>query len=323
MAAGHAAAAAGRARRVVAAAGIAAALLVPLGIGRLPALASACDTESAYFCIRVVDIAPVVGQPARLMVLDHLAHGANVRDAPELLVQPYLHLVDEIAARRGLPDQPTAFFLGGGAFTLPRAWAAAYPQGRLTVAEIDPAVAEAARRDFWLQDSPALRVVTADGRVALQATRAEPTFDIILADAFMDLAMPVHLVTREWHRAARARLKPGGASLANVMEDKRDPRFLFALARTLMLDFPVVEVWVEMAEAEGRRVTYLLLASDTTTPAARIASRNAPPRGWARLPDAVVQQRIAASGVPVLTDDFAPVDRLMAHLVWTREGSGR
>ncbi|WP_372617334.1 fused MFS/spermidine synthase [Falsiroseomonas sp.] len=323
MAAGHAAAAARRARVVAAAAGIAAALLIPLCIGRLPALASACDTESAYFCIRVVDIAPVVGQPARLMVLDHLAHGANVRDEPGLLVQPYLHLVDEIAASRGLPADASAFFVGGGAFTLPRAWAAAHPRGRFTVAEIDPAVTAAARRDFWLADSEALRVVTADGRVALQATPAAPAYDVILADAFLDIAMPVHLATREWHRAVRARLRPGGAYLANVMEDKREPRFLFALAATLMRDFPVVEIWVEMAEAEGRRVTYLLLASDTPTAAPRIMARNGPPRAWARLPDGIVRQRIAASGVPVLTDDFAPVDRLMAHLVWSREGSGR
>ncbi|WP_158287711.1 fused MFS/spermidine synthase [Falsiroseomonas bella] len=323
MAAGHAVAAARRARSIVASAGVAAALLLPLGIGRLPALASACDAESAYFCIRVVDIEPVVGQPARLMVLDHLAHGANVRDEPGLLVQSYLHLADEIVAHRGLPASPSAFFVGGGAFTLPRAWAAAHPGGRFTVAEIDPAVSAAARRDFWLEEGEALRIVAADGRVALQATAAVPAHDVILADAFLDIAMPVHLATREWHQAVRARLKPGGAYLANVMEDKREPRFLFALARTLMMDFPVVEVWVEMAEAEGRRVTYLLLASDTPTPAGRIVSRNGPSRGWARLPDAVVRQRIAASGVPVLTDDFAPVDRLMTHLVWSREGSGR
>ncbi len=323
MAAGHAAAAARRARRVVGAVGVATALLLPLGVGRLPALASPCASESAYFCIRVVDIEPMVGQPARLMVLDHLAHGANVRDDPSLLVQPYLHLVDEIAATRNLPDDGAAFFIGGGAFTLPRAWAAAHPQGRFTVAELDPAVATAARRDFWLQDSPALRIVTADGRVALQALPVAPQFDLVLADAFLDLAMPVHLATREWHRAVRARLRPGGAYIANVMEDKQEPRFLFALARTLMEDFPVVEVWVEMAAAEGRRVTYLLLASDVPTPADRITSRKGPPRGWARLPDVFVRQRIAASGVPVLTDDFAPVDRLMSHLVWSREGSGR
>lgn len=322
LAAGHAAAAA-RGRAPVAAVAVIGALLVPLGATRLPVFAAGCDTESAYFCIRAVDAAEVVGQPARLMVLDHLAHGVNVRDDPTLLAQPYLHLVDELVARRGLPAKPRAFFVGGGAFTLPRAWAADHPSGHFTVAELDPAVAAAARRDFWLGDSPSLTVVTADGRAAMQAVPKGPRFDLVLADAFHDLAMPVHLVTREWHRAVRARLVPGGAYVANVMEDKRQPRFLMALAGTLALDFPVVEVWVEMAEAPGRRVTYLVLASDTPTPVGRLASRRGPERGWARLPPEFVAARITAADVPVLTDDYAPVDRLMAHLLLSTEGSGR
>jgi spermidine synthase len=322
LAAGHAAVAARRRAPVAAVASIA-ALLAPLGATRLPVFAAGCDAESAYFCIRVVDAAGTVGQPARLMVLDHLAHGANVRDEPTLMVQSYLHLADELMARRGLPPEPRAFFVGGGAFTLPRAWAADHPQGRFTVAELDPAVAAAARRDFWLGESPALTVVAADGRAALQAVPEGPRFDLVLADAFHDLTMPVHLVTREWHRAVRARLAPGGAYVANVMEDKRRPRFLMALVGTLALDFPVVEVWVEMAEAAGRRVTYLVLASDAPTPVGRLASRRGPERGWARLPPEFVAARIAAAELPVLTDDYAPVDRLMAHLLLSAEGSGR
>lgn len=312
---------AGGARRsAVAAAG---ALLLLPSAARLPALTSACDSESAYVCIRVVDAAATVGQPARLMVLDHLAHGVNVRDDPSLLVQSYLHLADELLTRRGVPEAPQGFLLGGGAFTLPRLWAADHPRGHFTVAELDPAVAAAARRDFWLGDSPNLSIQAADGRVALQRLPAAPAFDVVLADAFQDLAMPVHLATREWHTAVRARLRPGGAYLVNVMEDRARPRFLLALAHTLAQDFPVVEVWVEMAAAPGRRVTYLLLASDVPTPVARLASRRGPDRGWARLPPDLVRARIAEAAVPVLTDDFAPVDRLMTHLLLSTEASGR
>lgn len=312
---------AGGARRAALAA--AGALLLLPGAARLPAFASACDSESAYVCIRVVDAAATVGQPARLMVLDHLAHGVNVRDDPSLLVQSYLHLADELATRRGWPEAPRGFLLGGGAFTLPRAWAADHPRGHFTVAELDPAVAAAARRDFWLADSPNLSIQAADGRVALQRLPAAPTFDVVLADAFQDLAMPVHLATREWHAAVRARLRPGGAYLVNVMEDRARPRFLLALAHTLAQDFPVVEVWVEMAAAPGRRVTYLLLASDAPTPVGRLASRRGPDRGWARLPPELVRARVAEAAVPVLTDDFAPVDRLMSHLLLSAEASGR
>ena len=78
-----------------------------------------------------------------------------------------------------------------------------------------------------------------------------------------------------------------------------------------------------MAEATGRRVTYLVLASDAPTPVGRLASRRGPERGWARLPPGFVAARVAAAELPVLTDDYAPVDRLMAHLLLSAEGSGR
>ncbi|MCX7931817.1 MAG: fused MFS/spermidine synthase [Rhodovarius sp.] len=301
-----------------------AALLLPAAAARLPAYARSCDAESAYACLRVVDAAGLVGQPARLLVLDHLAHGVNVRDDPRLLVQPYLHLADELMRRRGLPDRPAAFFAGGGAFTLPRAWAADHPGGRFVVAEIDPTVVRLAREAFWLEDSPALVVIARDARAALQALPAEAAFDVIFADAFQDLAMPVHLVTREWHRAVRARLKPGGAYLVNVMEDRREPRFLLALWRTLAQDFAHVEIWVEMAEQPpGRRITYLVLASDRPTEVARLAATRGPARAWARLPPDLVAARAERARVPLLTDDFAPVERLMAHLLLSPEGSGR
>ena len=322
LAAGHAAAATRR-KVVTAAAASLAALLLPFAARQLPPFATQCYSESAYFCLRIVDATAQVGQPARLMVLDHLAHGVNVRDDPTLLVQPYLHLADELMVRRGLTEAPRGFFVGGGAFTLPRAWAADYPAGEFTVAELDPAVVRSARHDFWLQDSPALSIVVADGRMALQTIPGSPRFDLVLADAFHDLAMPVHLATREWHQAVRRRLAPGGAYVANVIEDKVSPRFLMALVHTLQQDFPVVEVWVEMAQAQGRRVTYLVLAAEAPTEVARLASRRGPERGWARLPPEFVAARIAAAAVPVLTDDYAPVDRLMAHLLLSAEASGR
>lgn len=316
------AALAGRAQAALAVAAL--AFLAPSGAALLPAYGRVCDVESAYFCLRRVDAAAIAGQPARMLVLDHLAHGVNVRDDPTLLVQPYLHLVDELMTLRGLGDRPAAFFAGGGAFTLPRAWAAEYPQARLTVAEIDPAVAAFARSDFWLRDTPALAILAQDARRALQALPVGPSLDLVFADAFHDLAMPVHLATREWHGAVRARLAPGGAYLVNVIEDRRAPRFLFALVATLAADFAHVEVWVEMAEqAPGQRITYLLLASDTPTPSGRVASRRGPERRWARLPDSIVAARVAAAEVPILTDDYAPVDRLMSHVILSREASGR
>ncbi|HYF08465.1 MAG TPA: fused MFS/spermidine synthase, partial [Acetobacteraceae bacterium] len=160
------------------------AVIGPAGAMLSPLFGRVCDAESAYFCLRQVDAAGIAGQPARLLVLDHLAHDINVRDDPTLLVQPYLHLADELMTLRGLSDRATAFFAGGGAFTLPRAWAAERPEARMIVAEIDPVVTATARRDFWLPDTPAITALAQDARPALQSVPPGPRFDVVFTDAF-------------------------------------------------------------------------------------------------------------------------------------------
>ena len=100
-----------------------------------------CRPGSSYYCIRVIDVSQNYGEDARLMVLDHLGHGINLRDRPQTLVSPYVELQDTLARiHTGRRSPFRAFFIGGGAYTLPRAWLAARPDAEMTVAEIDPAV---------------------------------------------------------------------------------------------------------------------------------------------------------------------------------------
>src|SRR3546814_13301554 len=64
------------------------------------------------------------GRPSAAMVLDHLAHSLNDRDDPTLLYSPYLDFVARRTEGLLAGRPPRAYFIGGGAFTLPRAWAA-------------------------------------------------------------------------------------------------------------------------------------------------------------------------------------------------------
>ncbi|MEL6210928.1 MAG: fused MFS/spermidine synthase, partial [Pseudomonadota bacterium] len=127
-------------------------------------LRSACDEESSYFCIRVDETA-AFGRPARVMALDHLVHGVNDRDDPRLLLSPYVHGVDEIVARRFAGPALSAFFVGGGAYTLPRAWQARYPEGRFVVTELDPTVTELAERALWYEPTAQTQVLHGDARL--------------------------------------------------------------------------------------------------------------------------------------------------------------
>lgn len=280
------------------------------------ALASPCRSESDYYCLRVEDFAPRSGRPSAVLVLDHLGHGINDRDDPRLLYSPYLQFSDELAKLRFGRDALSAFFIGGGAYTLPRAWAATYPRRDLLVAEVDPEVTRIAMHDLWLQPRQGLAIDHRDARVVLQELPRQPRFDVVFGDAFHDVSIPSHLVTREFHREIAARLKPGGFYALNVIESRREPRFLLALLHTLKQDFASVEVWIDADEqTQGERLTYLVLSGDRPTDRPRVVSTEGMERQWLRLRDDQVTRKIAEANVPLLTDDFAPVDRLMAHVL--------
>jgi MFS family permease len=296
-----------------------AGLLAGLGAwgAKLQAFASPCRIESGYFCLRIADFSPESGRESAVLVLDHLGHGINDRLEPRLLYSPYLHLADELASLRFGREAISAFFIGGGAYTLPRAWLETYAKPDLRVAEIDPAVTKAAQEHLWLDLKPGLVIDHRDARVALAALPPRPHFDVVFGDAFHDIGIPAHLVTREFHREIARRLKPGGFYAINVIESRREPKFLLALLATLRQDFASVEAWLDQEEyAEGTRVTYLVIASDRPSPADNLQARHGVERSWVRLGGRELGD--LASG-PILTDDLAPVDRLMAHVLLKAE----
>jgi MFS family permease len=287
------------------------------GLAQMPGFAAPCERESDYYCIRIVDFAPQSGRASAAMVLDHLAHSINDRDDPGLLYSPYLHFVALRTERLLQGRAPQAYFIGGGAFTLPRAWAARFPEAKLTVAEIDPAVTAMATKAMWLDPAaPALDIRHADARRTLDILPKDRHFDLILGDAFHDYAIPPHLVTREFHQLLLRRLAPGGAYAINVIDQSENPRFTFALVKTMQRDFSAVEVWLDDdSRRRGGRVTFVVLGLREPSDAAVLRATEPFRRTWLRWPQEDLDARIAAADVPVLTDDFAPVDRLMAGFV--------
>jgi len=286
------------------------ALVLPLGLaGASIYQPDPCTRESDYFCIRVVDISDDVNAPARLMVLDHLVHGISDGTDPLAMLTVHGMMQDSLSRlRMEGRDDWTAFVIGGGTYTVPRAWAA---RGGITttVAEIDPAVTEVAIEHFWF-DPQTTRVIHADARGVL--ARDPTTYDLIMGDAFSDIAAPPHLITREFFDLTRSRLNPDGVFVMTVIDHMNRLDVLGALVKTLRLVYPVVEVWADPSHdaAEKRRV-FMVVAGDTESPRARVEAGGPAPRTAVRVAAASVERIIEGRAPPVLTDDFAPVDRLL------------
>ena len=270
-------------------------------------LGAVCTQESRYYCIRVVDFTPEIGTDAKLMVLDHLAHGINLADYPKELVTPYVALIDLMVTRRQGGVPASSFFIGGGAYTLPRAWQAASPDARITVSEIDPEVTRLAREQMWVSDA-GIDIRHEDARTALG--KSVERYDAVVGDAFTDIAVPSHLVTVEFFQLIKTRLNADGLYAMNVVDHLPDMPALLAVYRTLNEVFDHVEVFAEEGDfLTGGRTTFVLFASASPGGLDHIASPDG--RLFVKVATDKLDELLTKRRPPLLTDDYAPIDRLV------------
>jgi spermidine synthase len=307
----------GKRRSGITVAVVALATVTALIGGMRDAYTTPCDVESAYFCIRVVDdsnAAPFGN--ARSLVLDHLDHGTNHAQQPTLLLAPYVHLMDELVLRH-FDSRPARdyFFAGGGAYTHPRALLARDPANSIHVAEIDPMVTLIAQAGLFV-DVAQMKIEHTDARVALQR-QPEAIFDVIVTDAFHDLSVPYHLLTEEYFSQVRARLRPDGIALINLVDVSAAPKLIPAVLTTLRAVFPQVQVWVAGDQLDQSRTTYVLVAGELLDAQESLDARFGLPRIWWE-----VSERVngPASDKLVLRDDFVPVERLVSPLLTGKQG---
>jgi predicted O-methyltransferase YrrM len=119
-------------------------------------------------------------------------------------------LVEATGARR-------VVHVGGAGCALARALAAAHPEHRQEVLELDPAVLEIARAHLGLRRAPGLRVHVGEGRAVL-AERPDGAADAVLIDAFVGARVPRHLVTAEALADVARVVAPAGLVAVNVVD---------------------------------------------------------------------------------------------------------
>lgn len=135
-------------------------------------------------------------------------------DAPLALVEPYTQAM--LLALLWCPN-PTAVYLAGfGGGRIPTVLHHAYPAATIISTDIDPAVIHIAERYFGVRQDERLQVIIQDGRTYL--AEHDTRFDLILLDAFLDNGYtPYRLATVEFFRLCRARLRPGGVVVLNIL----------------------------------------------------------------------------------------------------------
>lgn len=171
-----------------------------------------------------------------------------------------------------VPNVQRLLAIGGGGFAFPKYVAEKHPAIVTDVVEIDPAIIEAARRWFYLDEACELQqrgggqlnVICADGRRILD-NAAPSSYDAIVLDAFVRDTPVRALASVEAFQAAHQALSPHGVLLANVVPDENDPGngFLRSVAAGLVATFVNVAITL-VIDHQNVGENYIVFASDTT-----------------------------------------------------------
>jgi spermidine synthase len=263
------------------------------------------------------------GHVVRTMALDKLTHGFSDLQDPTWVGYDY-ELVAAAVWRRAAPERgQRAFFVGGGPYTFQRRLLVLDPEAGLVTSEIDPAVTAAAKARMGLADDPRHRVLHRDARLALPPLLgAGDRFHVVFGDAFNDFSVPYHLTTREFAAQVKAALLPGGAYLLNVVDAWWSGRFLAAMRRTLAAEFAHVEVLSLGPRDDTMRETFLLVASASPLTLEPLEDDFGRPLPIVRYGQGELDELERRTQAPLLTDDHAPVENLLAPLVRHAFASG-
>ncbi len=227
-----------------------------------------------------------------------------------------------------VPNAKKVLFIGLGGAIAPNRFHEDYPQMTMHIAEIDPAVKEVAEKFFRFKETERMSVFIDDGRVFLRK-RAE-TYDLIVLDAYYGgrqeiISLPFHLTTKEFLELARSRLTDQGALVFNLVGRLEGPRSNLSrsIFKTYRTVFPEVYIFpVDYQKnpwlTEKRNLIFIAPKKPLRLTLAEIRQKTSQMLRNGQLKISALEvyaadlyrRPIPTLDVPILTDDYAPVEFL-------------
>ncbi len=199
--------------------------------------------------------------------------------------------------------------LGGGS-------AAGYLQRRVShlqvdAVDIDPAVPEVARRYLRFAPRPGDRVIAADARSFLHGS--DEHWDFIFCDTYIGLSVPFHLTTVQFLDEVKRHLGPDGVFMLNLAAGLGDP-FSQAMYNTVRDRFQSVYLF----RVYGATNAVVLATEQPAVLPPQLAARAQELDARFRfdpkltvIANSRLMGEFVSRDIPLLTDEYAPVDRLI------------
>ena len=248
----------------------------------------------------------------RLLKLDSTAEGAMNPENGELVMdyQQYWRL----PLLRDDAKINSALFIGAGAFGMPEALSREFPEARVDVAEIDPQVIEVGKKFFKLNEHPKVQAHAGDARHYLRSQK-DQRWDLVFGDAYAGIrSIPSHLVTKEFFQLVSDHLTPEGVFVMNAITAVQGEKaeLLGGILTTLRSVFPHVETFAVQGPRLATQNVIILASRQDWKP--WLTDRFFAATAWQ---SRVLRSHVASNQVPqngpLFTDDFNPVDRIIAR----------
>lgn len=261
--------------------------------------------ESDYYNIKVVSDQLFAGG-SKILFLDEGTHSIEPLDSMELLAD-YNRINAEIIQAEEKTDQnKKILIIGGGSYSLPKYLKIKYPVSEIEVLEIDPEVQRTAEKLFGL-DSNKIKTVINDARLFFKNANKN-NYDIVINDAYSaTISVPWQLTTREFIKNISENLSKNGVYIANLNSSLKNSEsdFLKSYYKTVKSVF----------SATYALKTNILVGDDTVQNEVLVSFKNPTEqqiKNFSENFDVFETALPNSENSILLTDNFAPVERLMA-----------
>jgi tetratricopeptide (TPR) repeat protein/MFS family permease len=212
--------------------------------------------------------------------------------------------------------------IGAGGYAFPRYLKASWPDSHVEVVEIDRGVTQAAVKAFGLDKGTAIETISMDARIYVDRLwesggtgRAAKRYDFIYEDALNDCAVPFQLATKEFNGKIAGLLADDGVYMIHLFDACRSGRLLGAVVNTVKETFPHVHVIAGQGGFPSPCDTSVVVAAKRELDPQAILEENNKHLRFSVLDDSEIDSLKERCGGIVLTDDYAPVENLLAPVV--------
>jgi len=251
----------------------------------------------------------LTGKGILVMRTGYLNSSSMFLQSDELAV-PYTKFYD--LAKHFKPDFQKTLMLGGAAYSYPKHYLKKYSDAEIDVVEIDPELTELARKYFRLKENPRLNIFHEDGRIFIN--RTQDKYDVFMCDVFNShYSLPYQLTTIETAEKVYNALNDDGVAVINVISSIEGDKgqFLRAEYATYKDIFPQVYLFPVSNPDDGKMLQNVMIVALKSNEIP--VFENEDPELNKYLKHLWTEE--IEIDVPILTDDYAPVDHYNSKMI--------